>query len=61
VVHGTADRILPFAVTAARLGGLIADVTVVPIEGGPHNIGWTHSEEVNAALLGFLAGTTATT
>jgi non-heme chloroperoxidase len=59
VLHGTADRILPFAVTAARLGGLIVDVTVVPIEGGPHNIGWTHHEEVNSALLSFLANTTA--
>jgi non-heme chloroperoxidase len=59
VLHGTADRILPFAVTAARLGGLIADVNVVPIEGGPHNIGWTHHEEVNSALLSFLANTTA--
>jgi non-heme chloroperoxidase len=60
VVHGTEDRILPFAATAARLGDLIADVTVVPIEGGPHNIGWTHPEEVNRALLAFLAGTAAT-
>jgi hypothetical protein len=24
------------------------------VEGGPHNIGWTHPEEVNAALLEFL-------
>ena len=59
VVHGTEDRILPFEATAARLGDLIADVTIVPVEGGPHNIGWTHPEEVNEALLGFLAGTTA--
>jgi non-heme chloroperoxidase len=59
VLHGTDDRILPYAVTAARLGDLIADVTIVPVEGGPHNIGWTHPEEVNRALLGFLAGTTA--
>jgi non-heme chloroperoxidase len=56
VMHGTADRILPFAVTAARLGALIPDVKVAPIEGGPHNIGWTHHDEVNAALLDFLAG-----
>jgi non-heme chloroperoxidase len=59
VVHGTEDRILPFEATAARLSDLIANVTVVPVEGGPHNIGWTHSEQVNAALLGFLAGTAA--
>ena len=59
VLHGTADRILPIEATAAQLRELIADVTVVPVEGGPHNIGWTHADEVNRALLGFLAGTTA--
>ncbi len=55
MVHGTEDRILPFSATAARLPGLIADVRLVKVEGGPHNIGWTFPEEVNAALLGFLA------
>ena len=59
VVHGTDDRTLPFEATAARLGDRIADVTIVPVEGGPHNISWTHPEEVNCALLGFLAGITA--
>jgi non-heme chloroperoxidase len=56
VMHGTEDRILPFEATAARLSDLIPDVTVVPVEGGPHNIGWTHPEEVNAALLDFVGG-----
>jgi non-heme chloroperoxidase len=55
VLHGTADRILPFEVTASRLPALIADCNLVPVEGGPHNIAWTHPEEVNAALLSFLA------
>jgi non-heme chloroperoxidase len=57
VVHGTADRILPFEATAARLRDeqLIADLTFVAVEGGPHNIGWTHPDEVNRALLDFLA------
>jgi non-heme chloroperoxidase len=55
VVHGTEDRILPFAATAERLRGLIDGVKVVEVEGGPHNIGWTHPEEVNKALLDFLA------
>src|SRR3977135_3053357 len=54
VLHGTADRILPFEVTAARLPALIADCTLVPVEGGPHNIAWTYPEEVNSALLRFL-------
>jgi non-heme chloroperoxidase len=55
VLHGDADRILPYSVTAARLPGLIKDLTVVPVEGGPHNIPWTHPDEVNSALLSFLA------
>ena len=56
-MHGTEDRILPFEATAGTAPG--ADrgrARWSPVEGGPHNIGWTHPEEVNAALLGFLAG-----
>jgi non-heme chloroperoxidase len=51
-----ADRILPFEATAARLRDerLIADLTVVKVPDGPHNIGWTHPDEVNAAFLDFL-------
>jgi hypothetical protein len=32
--------ILPYRATAARLPGLIRDVKLVTVEGGPHNIGW---------------------
>jgi non-heme chloroperoxidase len=55
VVHGTEDRILPYSATAERLPELIDDVRLVTVEGGPHNIGWTHPDEVNEALLEFLA------
>jgi non-heme chloroperoxidase len=55
VVHGTEDRILPFESTAKRLPDLVANLKLVPVEGGPHNIGWTHPEEANKALLEFLA------
>jgi non-heme chloroperoxidase len=60
VVHGTADRVLPFESTAARLRDerLIRDLTVVEIPDGPHNIGWTFPDEVNAAMLEFLGGAT---
>jgi non-heme chloroperoxidase len=54
LVHGTADRILPYDATAKRLPGLIKNLQFVTVEGGPHNIAWTHSEEVNKALLDFL-------
>jgi non-heme chloroperoxidase len=55
VVHGTEDRILPFEATAKRLPALIKNLSLVTVEGGPHNIGWTHPEEVNNALLEFIA------
>ena len=55
VIHGTADRILPFDATAKRLPGLIKDLRFVSVEGGPHNICWTHYDEVNSTLLEFLA------
>jgi non-heme chloroperoxidase len=60
-LHGTADRVLPFAATTGRLRdeGLIDDLTVVEVADGPHNIGWTHPEEVNAALLDFLGARSA--
>ena len=59
-IHGTADRILPFAVTTGRLRDehLIADLTVVEVPDGPHNVCWTHPDEVNSALLSFI-GTAA--
>jgi non-heme chloroperoxidase len=56
VVHGTEDRILPFEATAKRLPDLVADLKLIPVDGGPHNIGWTHPDEVNKALLEFVNG-----
>jgi non-heme chloroperoxidase len=55
VIQGDADRILPYPQTGKRLPGLIKDMELVTIEGGPHAISWTHSDQVNKALLGFLA------
>jgi non-heme chloroperoxidase len=54
LIHGDADRILPYPVTAARLPGMIEDLRFVTVEGGPHNVTWTHADEVNGALLAFL-------
>jgi non-heme chloroperoxidase len=55
VVHGTEDRILPYGATAQRLPALVADLRLVTVEGRPHNIAWTHPDEVNKPLLEFLA------
>jgi len=56
LVHGDADRILPYEVTAKRLPDLIENLEFVTVEGGPHNIAWTHPDEVNKALLDFVSG-----
>ena len=54
VVHGTEDRILTYQATAAQRPGLISDVKLVAVEGGPHNIAWIHPDEVNTARPEFL-------
>jgi non-heme chloroperoxidase len=55
VIHGNADRILPIEVTARRLPDLVKDLRLVEVDGGPHNIPWTHADEVNKSLLDFIA------
>jgi pimeloyl-ACP methyl ester carboxylesterase len=56
VVHGDADRILPFANTGKRLPGMIKDMDLVVIEGGPHAIAWTHADRLNGLLVDFIHG-----
>ncbi len=54
VLQGDADRVLPVDKTGRRLPGLLHDVQLVVIEGGPHAIPWTHAGQMNTALLDFL-------
>jgi len=54
VLDGDADRVLPYDKTGGRLPGLIRDLELVTIKGGPHAIAWTHTDQVNDALLSFL-------
>jgi non-heme chloroperoxidase len=54
VLHGDADQVLPLDKTAKRLPGLIPDVQLTVVEGGPHAIPWTHPGPVNTALLDFI-------
>jgi non-heme chloroperoxidase len=54
VLHGDADQVLPIDKTAGRLPGLIKDMQLTVVEGGPHAIPWTHAGQVNTALLDFL-------
>jgi non-heme chloroperoxidase len=54
VIQGDADQVLPLGKTGQRLPGLIKEMHLVVIEGGPHAIPWTHATQVNTALLDFL-------
>jgi non-heme chloroperoxidase len=54
VIQGDADRVLPLDKTGKRLPGLIDDLQLVVVEGGPHAIPWTLADELNTELLGFL-------
>jgi peroxiredoxin len=55
IVHGTADRILPIDSTGRVFSALVPDADYIEIEGAPHGMLWTHADEVNDALLAFLA------
>ncbi|MGW0034439.1 alpha/beta fold hydrolase [Streptomyces sp. NPDC003314] len=55
ILHGTADRILPAEGTARPFHKALPSADYVEIEGAPHGLLWTHAEEVNTALLAFLA------
>ncbi len=55
VIHGDDDRILPIAATGARIHELVSGSRLEVVHGGPHGLTWTHAEDVNRALLSFLA------
>jgi pimeloyl-ACP methyl ester carboxylesterase len=54
VIHGDADRILPFAATGKRTHEAVKGSRLVVVENAPHGLNWTHAEKVNSALLTFL-------
>ena len=54
ILHGTKDNILPIDATARRFHLAVPDADYVEVEGAPHGLLWTHADEVNAALKGFL-------
>ena len=55
VIQGDDDRVLPYPKTGERLPGMIKDLQLVVIDQGPHAIAWTHADQVNSALLKFMA------
>ena len=54
VIHGDADRIVPFPASGQRTAKLVKGAKLIVVKDGPHCITWTHSDVVNPALLDFL-------
>jgi pimeloyl-ACP methyl ester carboxylesterase len=55
VIQGDADRIVPIGASGLRTAELIKGSRLVVVKDGPHCITWTHADEVNHALVNFLA------
>jgi peroxiredoxin len=55
IMHGTGDVNVPIDVTSRVLAKLLPSATYIEIEDAPHGMLWTHGEEINKALLDFLA------
>ena len=55
ILHGDADRILPPDATSRRQAKMIKNVKFVELPGGPHGVLWTHADQINKELVGFLA------
>jgi len=55
VIHGDSDRIVPISAAGHRTAQLVKGAELVVIKDGPHNVAWTHAEDVNHALVQFLA------
>lgn len=55
ILHGTADNVLPIDSTGRPFHKALPQADYVEVDGAPHGLLWTHAEEVNEALLTFLA------
>ena len=55
VLHSDADALVPFEASGKRTHALLDDCRLALIEGAPHGFNTTHAEQLNGALLEFLA------
>ncbi|MGX1274796.1 alpha/beta fold hydrolase [Streptomyces phaeoluteigriseus] len=55
IVHGTADRTLPIDATGRRFAKALPTAQYTEIDGAPHGLLTTHTDEVNEILLNFLS------
>ena len=56
VVHGDADRIVPFDISGKKSAAMIKGSRLEVLKGAPHGFAATHAEQLNALMLDFLRG-----
>jgi len=54
VIHGTADRIVPFPISGKKTSEMVKGSKLVAIDNAPHGLIWTNAEQVNNELISFL-------
>jgi len=54
VTHGDSDEIVPFEVSGKKAYDMIDNAELKLIKNGPHGLSFTHSEELNEAILDFI-------
>src|SRR6059036_394050 len=55
VIHGDADRIVPYPVGGKRMPEFVKGSKLITVEGAPHGLNWTHASKLNPELAHFLA------
>jgi non-heme chloroperoxidase len=59
VIHGDADRIVPFSAAGQRTAQLVKGAKLHVVKDGPHAVNWTHADEVTPELVNFLGQSVA--
>ena len=54
IVHGDADRIVPFPLSGARTHAMIPSSQLEVLQGAPHGFVATHAAQLNRRLVSFL-------
>jgi non-heme chloroperoxidase len=54
VIHGTDDRIVPYAISGKRTAEMVKGSRLLAIDGAPHGCIWTHADQVNKELMDFI-------
>ncbi len=56
IVHGDADRIVPFEISGKKSHALIKGSRLEVIAGAPHGFAATHAARLNELMVEFLRG-----